>query len=702
MSLVRTVRRYRDARRRLLVDMHIPDWDDRFLSRYNPSSIADAAEAIGADAVMLYFQSHLGLCYYPTQVGVRHRAATDRDLAGEALAGLSARGLPCCAYYSVNFNNRAWLDHPDWRLQPAAPATVGILPRERYGIVCLNNPGYRAFVDAQIAEIAAYPVDAFFFDMVWWNGVCTCDACRTRYRAETGVAIPDLVDWSSSTWTDFQRAREHWLAEFAASLRSSVRARKPGADVYHNFALGLANWTRAVSFDTVAGHDFLGGDFYGGRAEQLLITRLMLNLTPSRPAEFMTTVATGLTEHTALRPPALIRAKALAALATDAAFLAIVAIDPDGAIDPEALARVKPAFDAARPFDAVTGGTPIEDIGLYCSDYSKSNHGQSAPVARAPASSLPDYPHFAALVGAGRILQEAHIPFGVVTRANLAELSRWPVLVLPNVERMSPEEVAAFRAYVRDGGRLYASRHSSLYPTSGGGNGDFALADVFGTHCDGEERGRLVYARASRWPEPARPLAHWRSATGMSGALRLRPGTAETLVSLTLPYGHPQPGAVSDTHWASIHSSPPWEDTDRPLIVHNGFGRGAAIYSAADIETGGTPEHDALFLSLIRALMPAPARVEADTHPQLWLSAFEQPNRIAVFLLNYPADHAPLPVPGARVRVTLPKGARCLTVREAPGMTGVPFEAEAGSVIFEAGVTETIKAFVVEHDGPDG
>ena len=260
MSSSGGVRRYRDARRRLLIDMHIPDWDEAFLARYDPASIALAAERVGAEGVMLYFQNHVGLCFYPTAAGVRHRAAWSRDLAGEALAALRSRGIPVCAYYSVNFNNRAWLDHPKWRLQPAAPTTVGALPRERYGIVCLNNREYRGFVDAQIDEIAAYGTDAFFFDMVWWNGVCLCDACRRRYRNETEASLPRTVDWSDPDWVRFQAHREGWLAELARSLRARVRDRRPGVDVYHNFALALSNWTRGVTFDSLAGHDFLGGD----------------------------------------------------------------------------------------------------------------------------------------------------------------------------------------------------------------------------------------------------------------------------------------------------------------------------------------------------------------------------------------------------------------------------------------------------------
>lgn len=693
-------RRYRDSRRRLLLDMHIPDWDDRFLSAYDPQVYVQAVLESGADGAMLYFQSHLGLCYWPTRSGKVHRAARSRDLAGEALAGLNQAGLPVCAYYSVNFNNQAWLDHPDWRLKPASPATIGQLPRARYGIVCLNNPDYRAFVDAQIDEVAAYPVDAFFFDMVWWNGVCVCDSCRSRFLCETGEAIPDTIDWLEPGWVRFQATRERWLAEFTTALRDRARAGRPDAEVYHNFALGLSNWTRGVSFDSVAGHDFLGGDFYGGRAEQLLISRLMLNLTPSRPAEFMTTVAAGLTEHTRLRPQAELTTKALAATASGAAFLAIVAIDPDGRIEPEAIARVRVAFDAARAFAPYLGGAPVEDVGVYCSDHSKMSFAENGrTITASPGASLPDYPHFKALTGACRILQQAHLAFGVVTRANLGELARWPVLVLPNVTRMSRDEVEAFRSYVAQGGRLYASRETSLALDDGSRGQDFALAGLFGCHHRGEAGGRLVYARARGWHLPERPLAHWRIEGG-TGATVVAADAGEVLVTLTTPYGYPEPGAVGDTRWASIHSSPPWTDTDEPLVVRNRHGDGQVIYSALDIEAGETPEHDQLLLSLIRALAPRPARLDVDTHPCVWASAFDQPeaNRMTVCLLNYQLEAPAIPVATSRVSAGLPKGRRVLAVKRAPDLEAIPFEEpEPGRVSFDAGTLDLFAMFIVEH-----
>jgi len=56
-----------------------------------------------------------------------------------------------------------------------------------------------------------------------------------------------------------------------------------------------------------------------------------------------------------------------------------------------------------------------------------------------------DYPHKRAVLGVCRALQQAHVPFGVITRKQLGELDRCKVLVLSNVQRMDAEEVEAVR-----------------------------------------------------------------------------------------------------------------------------------------------------------------------------------------------------------------------------------------------------------------
>jgi len=308
----------------MLLDMQIPDWHPDFLAKLDPQALIELYRQAGVEQVMFYCQSHTGLCNWPARSGAVHRAFRRRDFVAEMLALLRKHNLRACGYYSVIYNNWAYLTHPDWRLVPAAPVQLHALPTPRYGHCCPNNPDYHHFVMAQIEElIGTYAFDAFFFDMVWWPTICVCDHCRERYRRETGAEIPQIIDWCDPRWCRFQRRREAWLSEFARDLRAKAKSLQPDAAVYHNFAVCLFNWTRGLALHSAQHHDFLGGDFYGDPQEQLLVSRLMINLSEGQPPEFMTGKTSSITEHVRLKNPEQLQLQAFAATASSAAFLVI-------------------------------------------------------------------------------------------------------------------------------------------------------------------------------------------------------------------------------------------------------------------------------------------------------------------------------------------------------------------------------------------
>jgi len=710
----RQPRDYRSRYRRLLIDTHIPDWDERFLKAFDPQDAVKRAANAGATALMLYFQSHTGLCNWATTSGQQHRGLVGRDVMTDMLAAARAEDLPVCAYYSVNFNNWAYETHPDWRMVPAVGEVIiggGLLQSARYGICCYNNREYADFVATQTREILErYPVDCFFFDMVFWMTVCLCNACRGRYRQETGREFPEAVDWLDPRWCAFQEARERWLTEQACELREAVRAVQPGIPVYHNFAVAAGSWVRGFPFESARAHTFLGGDFYGGVGEQLLVSRLMLNLSEHRPVEFMTTVSLNLAEHERLKPQSVLDTLAFSTTACHAAFLAILAFDPDGSVNPGALDRVRQMFAVTAPYESDLGGQPIEEIAVYFSDASKMSFADNGvPLARAAAGSSTDYPHLHALSGACRILQAAHVPFGVITRKQLGELGRYRVVVLPNLLRMSEEEVAAFRDYVRDGGHLYASRYTSLTSTSGHRTDDFHLADVFGCHYAGMESGRMLYlspsvASLSDALGPERALCHWIDASDKTGAVRLLPrAEGVALATLTLPCGYPSRGSVAGHDWASIHSFPPWQRTSNPAVVANVFGRGQCIYSAADIESGHTPSHDAFFLALVKTLAGARSALRCDAHPGVYATIFEQrdKSRWIVSFVNLTGLDPPLPVPGFRFALTPADGDTFVRLRRLPGGEEVAAEIlENGSLAAQVPGFATFDMYAAEFASP--
>lgn len=659
---------YTRAYRRMLVDMHIADWDEAFLADYDPRVLADCYEQARLASVMFYCQSHVGLCYWPTRSGEMHANLHGRDIVAEMLAELRRRDIAACAYYSVIFNIWAFREHPDWRMVPADQPPAAAFANARHGLCCPNNPAYRAFALAQAAELATdYAFDGFFFDMTFWPHVCVCPHCRAEYRRETGREIPRTIDWRSPDWCAFQSARERWITEFAGELSACVKALRPGVTAYHNFATALFSWRQGASFASAVHHDFLGADFYGDPLEQLVVIKLMSNLSQNRPAEFMTSRCVHLYDHVRMKPRDLMRIQAFAATLFSAAFLFIDAIDIRGTVNPHVYERVGDVFSETAPYEPWLGGDPIEDIAVYFSDDARMDFTENGLSLSGPSPCSAAYPHAAALRGACRALQQAHLPFGVITRKQLDALDQYKLVILPNILRMRAEEADAFRRYVRNGGRLYASRYTSLTDSSGSPRDDFMLADVFGCHLADDDLGEFVYMKpASDFvadaiaPQDYLSLCPLQPA-GRSSALRLSPSAEATVLgTLTLPYAHPAKGTVFDNDWASFHSAPPWQDTDAPVLVRNPFGAGEAIYCAADIETHAGEADASLFTAIIRALAGADLSFEAEAHPAVWTAAFRQPraDRITLGFLNYQTQLPPAPLHDIPFRLRPPHGRR--------------------------------------------
>ncbi|HTZ52537.1 MAG TPA: hypothetical protein VMF68_12800, partial [Spirochaetia bacterium] len=100
---------YEKSFRRNLVDMHIEDWDDSFLSKFDPQEYFRNLQTARVASPMIYIQSHVGLCYWPTRTGRMHKAFQGREDGMKRLFDLChGAGMDVIAYYSLIYNNWAY------------------------------------------------------------------------------------------------------------------------------------------------------------------------------------------------------------------------------------------------------------------------------------------------------------------------------------------------------------------------------------------------------------------------------------------------------------------------------------------------------------------------------------------------------------------------------------------------------------------
>lgn len=459
--------------RRLLVDTHVPDWDG-LMANFDAADYVDTIAKGNFQALMQYANSHVGLCLWRTQLGKMHAGMKGRDYFGEVMAECHRHGLHRLAYYSLIFDDWAYQEHPDWRITPAGGDDPIMF--SRMGKVCPNSP-YREHTFACLRELVKnYDFEGIFLDMTFWPTVCYCSHCEARFRSEHGTEPPRTVDWHDPLWRSFQKSREQWMLEFAKAVTATIKQARP-IEAYHQFGPAFQPWRYGVGLEQREASDFCAGDFDGEPAKFSLICKTFYSLTMKRPFEFMRARTQSLNDFETTLPAEQLLIETLFPTIHSSACLMIDAIKPDGTLNHRAydfMGQVNAQHDAYEPF---LGGDMLADVAIYYDKNSMydprenglsveevvSSHGFGGvdkqafqPIVR------PTPPHMDAVLGATRILREAHIPFGIVTNATLNQLANCRAVMLPSVFEITPEQAERFRQFVQGGGVLYVSAPSAL------------------------------------------------------------------------------------------------------------------------------------------------------------------------------------------------------------------------------------------------
>ena len=681
---------YQTAFRRMVVDMHIPDWDERFLSEYDPVNFVEMLKIAQAQSVVLYAHSHTGLFNYPTRVGVQHRGLKGRDIFGETLELCHQNGIAVVAYCSLIFDRWASDHHPEWRIKTVEGKDAD--ETWRHGLVCPNSP-YREYAAAWAEELLTrYAVDGIRYDMTFWPAVCYCPYCRQRFADEVGGEIPAVIDWEERRWVAFQRKREQWLAEFAGRMTATARRARPEASVEHQASTFSLDWRFGLSDLMAPNNDFLQGDFYGDALQGSFVRKLLTNLSPNLPYGFETSISVFLTYHTNTKSKELVQAKASAAVADQGSMIFIDAIDPLGTLNRRTYERIGAALAETRRYDACRGGELVQDVGVYFSFYSKYNPADSGKSPADPALAS-RCPHMEAVLGACQALIANHIPYGVVTRRSLGQLSQHRLLILPDVLMMDDEEAAAIRQYVADGGCLYVSKGAALVTADGVRQPDFLLSDVFGVHYRGETAENFTYIAPAPGFEGILPECSLKYPLALDESQVVVEAVqdAQALATIVLPYSHP----ADLDHFSSIHSNPPGRPTGHPALVYHRCGKGQVIYAAASLESAEFSRP--VFIHLLKHFgLPFSFEVEAPGCVEMTLFHQAEKQRYIISLLNFQKELPNIPVEGIKVSLRL-EGKTPQQLRLCPEGQALDYEWKDGQIEFTAPRLETLRVFELSY-----
>ncbi len=630
---------------RSLVDMHIPNGDG-YLDNFDPKKYAENVKKTGATVAYVYSANSLGLSFYPTKVGLRHKAA-DRDIFGQTVAECRKLGLGVVGYIS-SWATKVSEEHPEWRARNSA----GISRREksRWGSPCVNNDEYIEYMRARVYELVSmYKLDAVWIDMIGiYSRVCFCDDCKRKY----GKPLPTTVDLNDPAFADYFKYKGAQVATYVETLRDAAKQADPDITV----VLQCANVTNPLKegcsdmryYQTT---EFMSGDYYVPREGVNVLSRVLYKLSPNLPFEFMTSRCVSLERHTMNKDINELILQSYAAIMYKGSFLFIDAIDPDGSLNTkfyDDIAVISKNMEKYRPYIDFEE-KPLRDVAMYYSfesDVDSCENGN--PV---------DKMGFGYMTNRMRnmdiALTKAHIDYDVLTKKNLGELGNYKAVILSSIEMMSEEEVSAIREYVANGGCIYASGITSLRDDKGNLKDNFILSDVFGVDYAGKFDIKPNYiapvddGMTELFDGYTRKYPHMLE----EKMFKVTPNGAKEniLATVTLP--------ISDSSDKDVFSSglsdPPVNYTDYVALYENKYGKGRAIYSAGRIENDKFADNMKLFTNIIDRLV-GDYRAKVEGPSCVDYTVYERDGVLKVNLLNHQTIYPPIKI--SEVGVTIKIG----------------------------------------------
>lgn len=604
---------YADKYRRHLADMHIEDWNEEFLSKLNVDAYVHNLKTGNIQTAMIYMQSHVGLCNFPTKTSRMHKAYEKENKMQKLMNKCKEEGISVVGYYSLIYNNEAYLSHPEWRMINERGKTA-VEEGQRYGLVCPNNPEYRAFLVEQIQEFFAVfdKLDGVFHDMPFWPLLCTCKSCKERFRRETGKEIPQK-DWKDPTWRLYVEKRQDWMTEFSEFVTRETKKVRQGVTVSQNFAGVIAfGWWAGSTEGIGDACDYVGGDLYGDIYAHSFSCKYYHGATKNPPFEYMLgSCESDLNEHTVTKTESKLATEVFLTAAHHGATMIIDAVDPVGTFNPKRYERIGKVFREEEKYEPYLTGEYVGDVGVYYdskSNFSPEGYG---------------YTNKNCAINLVKTFVENKVAVSVLSNNHFGDLSKYKMIFAPCLQSVGNKEIPQLIEYVKNGGALYLSSVSDKE----------LLKEFFGGEITGLTKETKTYLRPTAAGEEYFEEFEEEYPMSVNYALPLieTDDKAEVLARLTLPYTLPQ----DNVRFASIHSDPPGIKTERPVVLRTKYGKGQVVWSAAAIENESRPLYKKTIMNfLYGAVGKENLFVEARANTSVEIVSFREKDFYTVSLVD--------------------------------------------------------------------
>jgi len=533
---------------------------------------------VNAGGIVDFFQNPLPAANINSFMG-------SRDVLKEITEACHASGIRVIG--RVDFRGveeKIYRQFPDWFSVDRKHVPIQLnYTRPQLYASCYN--GY--YRNAHAEEFIKYLMEHYALDGIWHNsigisGICYCSHCEQAFRSAAGKELPDM---STSSEADLNRYME-WKSMVADKhmehMKKTVKSygddKVYTAEVFSMFETGgrinsgIDLYNARDHFDFLVSVAFLTENTEIIEYEDLsyanTIIKFLKSMSPEKEAIILYG-GNGTSHRYVMEPPVDLKVWLWQALAAGGRFwnCSFTGPHPDATHDRRNAFHNVEAYQFVKEHEKVLSQhAPIATIGVY---YSRSTRlyyrNQHQEGDRFDAS----------IKGMENVLAENHIPFDFLPDNQISKdrLSRYHLVILPNVKCLSDKETELLKNYVGEGGSILATYETSLYNDDGSARKDFSLSELFGCHFTGEK----INTKKDCYQfiaDPSHPV--------------VLPDSADTELFINAGYTllcKTNPGAkMICTYVPLVHNQPPekaWTtewSKEFPTLLENRYKKGKVLY----------------------------------------------------------------------------------------------------------------------------
>ena len=437
--------------RQIHLDFHTSEKIEGIGKDFDKAQFQSMLKKGHVNSITVFSKCHHGWAYHPTEANEMH-PYLDFDLLGAQIEAAHEIGVKTPVYISAGLDEKMVQHHHDWLIRDEHDRTnwVSDFMTPGYHQFCFNTP-YLDYLLEQIKEVLQrYNADGLFLDIVGVR-TCYCQHCMAKIRAQ-GKAPSDL-DAMQQMW-------EETYLNYTKRVKEVVDQYKPGTPIFHNSG-HIRRGRRDLAFANT--HLELESLPTGGWGYQHF--PLSARYVQALGLDFL-----GMTgkfhntwgEFGGFKHPNALRYEAALSIANGAKCSIGDQLHPEGIMDSGTYDIIGQAYSEVEAKEAWCDGVScVADIAMLSTEPilgNNDNRGGSSDN------------------GCVKMLLEGKYLFDVIDLES--DFTKYKVIILPDVLRLSAAQRSLFDAYIKGGGKILATGESSLLSDTDSFTFDFGASYV--------------------------------------------------------------------------------------------------------------------------------------------------------------------------------------------------------------------------------